>query len=204
MGFVFQSFNLLPTLTVLDNVMLPRLLDGGDRRAAARREYHAVGKSWAADRSGGILPSQLSGGEAQRAAVARAIVAEPNFLLADEPTGSLDSENGFRVMELLADINRQLQVTILLATHSGDSRISAEGPFIFATDRFKACQSDEKLPYAFRQFILRAMMREKGRAAIVLLRIALGVAVMIAIRVANRSVTDSFRAAVDSVGGAAT
>jgi putative ABC transport system ATP-binding protein len=66
------------------------------------------------------FPSQLSGGEAQRVAVARAVVAEPDLLLADEPTGSLDSANGARVMELLADLNRQLQVTILLATHSDE------------------------------------------------------------------------------------
>lgn len=66
------------------------------------------------------FPSQLSGGEAQCAAVARAVVSEPDLLLADEPTGSLDSENGLRVMELLGDLNRQLQVTVILAAHADE------------------------------------------------------------------------------------
>jgi putative ABC transport system ATP-binding protein len=118
-GFVFQSFNLLPTLTVLDNVMLPLLLDGGDRRNAKDRGMSLLEKVGLVDRAA-HFPSQLSGGEAQRVAVARAVVAEPDLLLADEPTGSLDSENGMRVMELLADLNRQFQVTILLATHADE------------------------------------------------------------------------------------
>jgi putative ABC transport system ATP-binding protein len=116
-GFVFQSFNLLPTLSALDNVVLPLLLDGAAAPAARKRGMLLLEKVGLRDRAA-HYPSQLSGGEAQRVAVARAVVAEPDLLLADEPTGSLDSENGLRVMDLLVELNQQLQVTVLLATHS--------------------------------------------------------------------------------------
>ncbi len=116
-GFVFQFFNLLPTLTVADNIALPSLL-GGARTAdadARTREF--------ADRVGighrlTHFPQQLSGGEMQRTAIARALAHGPALLIADEPTGNLDSENGRRVLALLSEINRELGITILLATHS--------------------------------------------------------------------------------------
>ena len=118
-GFVFQFFNLLPTLTLGDNIMLPCLLGGtrvGDAETRARRLADRVGIShrWR------HYPQQLSGGEMQRGAIARALVHEPALLVADEPTGNLDSENGERVMALLRDLNRDTGVTILLATHAAD------------------------------------------------------------------------------------
>lgn len=119
-GFVFQSFHLLPTLTVAENVGLPLTLDGRPESEARRRAtalLERVGLIARAD----YLPSQLSGGEMQRAAVARAVIAEPDILLADEPTGNLDSANGRAVMELLADLNMQSGLTIVLATHSADA-----------------------------------------------------------------------------------
>lgn len=115
-GFVFQFFNLLPTLTVLENIALPLLL-------AKRPEKEALGKARViAERVGlahraGHFPAQISGGEAQRAALARAVVHEPLLLVADEPTGSLDSTNGSNVMSLLKELNADLGVAILLATH---------------------------------------------------------------------------------------
>ena len=123
-GFVFQFFNLLPTLTLGDNIMLPCLLGGmraSDAEARARRLAERVGIShrWR------HYPQQLSGGEMQRAAIARALVHEPALLVADEPTGNLDSENGDRVMALLRDLNRDMGVTILRATHAADVAATA-------------------------------------------------------------------------------
>lgn len=119
-GFVFQAFHLLPTLTVLENAALPLLLEPGQAASAyqeARRWLEWVGL---ADRLQ-HYPRQLSGGEMQRVAVVRAVVHKPDVLLADEPTGSLDSHNGRRILELLAELNRQRGVTVLLATHSAEA-----------------------------------------------------------------------------------
>ena len=118
-GFVFQFFNLLPTLTLGDNIMLPCLLGGmrvSDALTRAQRlaDRVGIGHRWQ------HYPQQLSGGEMQRAAIARALVHEPALLVADEPTGNLDSENGSRVMALLRDLNRDMGVTVLLATHAAD------------------------------------------------------------------------------------
>ena len=115
-GFVFQFFNLLPTLTVSQNVGLPLLLAGRSVRevkTAAGQWAERVGISHRLDH----FPSQLSGGEAQRVAIARAIVHEPAFILADEPTGNLDSETGGRILELLTAVNHELGTALLLATH---------------------------------------------------------------------------------------
>ena len=121
-GFVFQFFNLLPTLTVAENVALPLLLAGGEPSASMVRAgewAERVGISHRLDHA----PSQLSGGEAQRAAIARAVVHEPALLIADEPTGNLDSENGLRILELLQDVNRRSGAALLLATH--DAAVAA-------------------------------------------------------------------------------
>jgi putative ABC transport system ATP-binding protein len=119
-GFVFQFFNLLPTLTVAENVALPLLLDGASDRKGRERANALLDRVGLAERIH-HFPAQLSGGEMQRAAVARAIITEPKLVLADEPTGNLDTENGAEVMKLLAEINRELRVTILLATHSEEA-----------------------------------------------------------------------------------
>ena len=117
MGVVFQAFNLLPTLSVLENVCLPGLLAGrGYRRIRPRAEELL---DWLG--LGGRLghrPHQLSGGEMQRTAIARALVNDPAMILADEPTGNLDSGNAGKVMALLADLNRRFERTVVVATHS--------------------------------------------------------------------------------------
>ena len=121
-GFVFQFFNLLPTLTVAENIGLPLLLAGrppAESMARAGRWAERVGISHRLDHA----PPQLSGGEAQRAAIARAVVHEPALLIADEPTGNLDSENGLRILDLLQDVNRRSGAALLLATH--DSAVAA-------------------------------------------------------------------------------
>ena len=119
-GFVFQFFNLLPTLTVVENVSLPMLLDGASGSQSRNRAYELLDHVGLAARAN-HFPAQLSGGELQRAAVARAVVTKPRLVLADEPTGNLDTDNGSQVMKLLADLNRDSGVTILLATHSEEA-----------------------------------------------------------------------------------
>ena len=122
-GFVFQFFNLLPTLTVLENIALPLQLARKKSAAAKAKDFAArVGLSHRLQH----YPQQLSGGEMQRAAMARAIIHAPALLIADEPTGNLDSENGARVLQLLSELNRELQLTILLATHSLDTAAAAQ------------------------------------------------------------------------------
>lgn len=124
-GFVFQFFNLLPTLTVAENVALPLLLAKTQARkaeATAERWIERVGLGQRRYH----YPQQLSGGEMQRAAIARAVVHRPALLIADEPTGNLDSVNGAQVIELLRELNREIGVTILLATHSAEIAASAQ------------------------------------------------------------------------------
>ena len=116
-GFVLQSFQLLPALTALENVMLPLELAGGaDAGARARTVLGRVGLG---ERLG-HYPRQLSGGEQQRVAVARAFVTEPKLLFADEPTGNLDSATGEHVIDLLFEMNRERGTTLVLVTHDAD------------------------------------------------------------------------------------
>ena len=131
LGFVFQSFNLLPKLTALDNVALPLLYGGvkkAERLERARAALETVGLSDRVDHR----PDQLSGGQCQRVAIARAIVGEPKLLLADEPTGALDSGSTDELLRLFAAINRAGQ-TILMVTHSVKAA-SRAGRVLFIKD----------------------------------------------------------------------
>ncbi len=119
MGFVFQGFNLLPRTTALENVELPLLY-----RGVPAKERHELAR--AALKRVGLLewekhtPAELSGGQQQRVAIARALVSKPLLLLADEPTGSLDSQRSVEIMELLVDLNRSENITVVLVTHEPD------------------------------------------------------------------------------------
>ena len=130
-GFVFQLFNLLPTLTAIENISLPLLLDGVREGSAADRSRIVLQEVGLSDKALSF-PSQLSGGEMQRVAIARAMVIEPALLIADEPTGSLDSENGRRVLDLLAKLNQTRGLTILMATHAEEAAVYASRTFAFA------------------------------------------------------------------------
>ena len=116
-GMVFQSFNLMPTLNVLENACLPGLLAGkpfDDIKSKAMEFIDWLGLKTRLTH----LPAQLSGGEMQRTAIARALINDPAIILADEPTGNLDSRNGQIVIELLAELNRKWKRTVIIATHS--------------------------------------------------------------------------------------
>jgi putative ABC transport system ATP-binding protein len=115
-GIVFQFFNLLSVLTALDNVALPGLLAGRRREEVEARARDLLARVGMADR-GGSFPDQLSGGEQQRVATARALINAPAVVLADEPTGNLDAENGERTLDLLRGLADEDGQTILLATH---------------------------------------------------------------------------------------
>lgn len=115
-GFVFQSFNLLPTLTAEENVSLPLELDGVSAREASQRACQALELVEMSQRRGHI-PSKLSGGEQQRVAIARALAIDPALVLADEPTGNLDSRQTGRVVELLQDLVESQGHTIVMVTH---------------------------------------------------------------------------------------
>ena len=120
-GFVFQDFNLQDNRNALENVEIPLMIMGlprNERRQRAREALEAVGLT---DRLQ-HRPGQLSGGQQQRVAIARAIVTEPRILLADEPTGNLDSKSGAEIIELLRKLNRERGVTVIVATH--DARIA--------------------------------------------------------------------------------
>jgi putative ABC transport system ATP-binding protein len=126
-GFVFQNFNLLPRTSALENVELPLLYNGkswgaAERGGRARALLELVGLGARLDHT----PTQLSGGQQQRVAVARALVNEPEMILADEPTGNLDSRTSVEIMEVLQRLNREKQITVILITHDADIAQYAE------------------------------------------------------------------------------
>jgi len=124
LGFVFQGFNLLARTDALENVELPLLYRGEDkakRRESALAALDKVGlRDW-----WDHTPAELSGGQQQRVAIARAIVTNPDVLLADEPTGNLDSKTSTEIMDLLTDLNRNFGITVLMVTHEPDMAVYA-------------------------------------------------------------------------------
>ena len=115
-GFIFQQFHLIPTLSVVENIMLPLLPSGIKKAECYSVAKEALEKVGLGDREK-HLPGELSGGEQQRVAIARALVNKPKIILADEPTGDLDSKTGEKILELLQALNQKEKVTIIIATH---------------------------------------------------------------------------------------
>ncbi|QWL70989.1 MULTISPECIES: ABC transporter ATP-binding protein [Aeromonas] len=137
-GFVFQSFLLLPTLSALENVMLPAELRGETRcEPRARELLAAVGLGERLHH----LPPRLSGGEQQRVAIARAFMTRPSLLLADEPTGNLDSKTGERVIELLFELNREHGTTLVVVTHDHELAQRCQRQLVMAAGRLAAAAS---------------------------------------------------------------
>lgn len=124
MGYIFQTHNLIPVLTAYENIELPTLLlklSAAERRQRVELALEAVGLTDRADH----YPKQLSGGQEQRVGIARAIVAHPVVVVADEPTGSLDAETSQQILELLQQLNRELNITLLMVTHDLDAANTA-------------------------------------------------------------------------------
>jgi putative ABC transport system ATP-binding protein len=135
-GFVFQNFNLLPRTSALENVELPLLYNGKhwpvtERHQRARSLLELVGLGGRLDHT----PSQLSGGQQQRVAIARSLVNEPELILADEPTGNLDSRTSVEIMEILQRLNRQTGVTVVVITHEADIAEYGERMVVFRDGR---------------------------------------------------------------------
>jgi putative ABC transport system ATP-binding protein len=130
LGFVFQGFNLLSRTSALENVELPllyRRVPAAERRTRSRAALEQVGLRGWEDHA----PNELSGGQQQRVAIARAIVTQPDVLLADEPTGNLDSAKGHEIMQLLDSFNRQHGITVIMVTHEADMAAYARRIVVF-------------------------------------------------------------------------
>ena len=138
-GFVFQNYQLVPTLTAEENVLLPAELGGMDAASSRQRAKELLERVGLTNRSH-HYPVQLSGGEQQRVALARAFVTQPPILMADEPTGNLDSTNGQHILDLLVRLNREEKATLVLVTHD---RVLAEHGDRILTLRDGSILSDE-------------------------------------------------------------
>ena len=133
-GVVFQRFNLIATLTALENVALPAMLDGMPTRQRVQRAEALLNAIGLADRAN-HRPDALSGGEQQRVAIARALVFEPPILLADEPTGNLDSRTSEQIWSLLADLAEQRSLTVLMVTHEPHAAVHCQHVFLLRDGR---------------------------------------------------------------------
>ena len=137
LGFVFQGFNLLKRTTAIENVELPLIYKGVARRERQERALHALHLVGLAGREH-HRPNELSGGQQQRVAIARAIVSDPQVLLADEPTGNLDTARSHEIMELLAGLNETRGITIVMVTHEADMAAFAKRTLRFMDGRLAA------------------------------------------------------------------
>ncbi|WP_297609100.1 ABC transporter ATP-binding protein [uncultured Sutterella sp.] len=151
-GFVFQGFNLLPRTTALENVELPLLYRGLKRAERQKLAFAALERVGLADWAH-HTPAELSGGQQQRVAIARAIVIKPKLLLADEPTGSLDSARSIEIMKLLTDLNQTDGITVSLVTHEPDMAKFARRHIIFRDGHL--VRDDRGLPGAGTQTLAR-------------------------------------------------
>lgn len=146
-GFIFQGFHLLPRMTAIENVETPLLYRGvprRQRRGLAEAALAAVGL----DQRLGHTPNELSGGQQQRVAIARALVTEPDLLIADEPTGALDSSTSSEVMQVLRGLNQELGTTIVMVTHDADTAVVARRTIRFSDGRIAGRYGNETANHA--------------------------------------------------------
>lgn len=144
-GFVFQVFNLIPRTSALENVELPMLYNGTPAKERKEKALKALQEVGLAERED-HYPSQLSGGQQQRVAIARALVNEPAIILADEPTGNLDSKTSAEIMKIFQRLNREQGITILLVTHESDIAAYAERGIFFKDGRVLKDENNPPLP----------------------------------------------------------
>jgi len=155
-GFVFQVFNLMPTLTVYENVTLPLIFQGISQSEMDRRVGEVLKLVDLTDRKS-HKPGELSGGQRQRVAIARALINNPEVVLADEPTGNLDSKTGNEIMDFLYKLNRRKEVTVILVTHDHDLAKLAERTVVLSDGKIiKEKKNAEKA----REAVLREMEHE--------------------------------------------
>ena len=159
MGFVFQFFNLLPSLTAIENVLLPALIARRDSKAMVQRARMLLSRAGLADRAEHV-PSELSGGEQQRVSIARALLLEPRLVLADEPTGNLDSHSGAEILALLRELNRDEGLTIVMVTHDPSAAAIADR-VVFLRDG----QIVEEVPGGAADGVIAAFARVQAESA---------------------------------------
>ena len=133
-GYIFQFFNLVQNLTVEDNILLPIIMAGKNPNKYVEKLTEILNITGLSEKRN-VYPNQLSGGQQQRTAIARAVLAEPEIILADEPTGNLDCKNGKEIMELFERINKEKKITILMVTHSKECASYADRQIILSDGR---------------------------------------------------------------------
>lgn len=146
LGFVFQFFNLVQNLTVEDNILLPLVMDGKNPKKYRERLNGILETVGLSDKRKSY-PNQLSGGQQQRCAIARAVIYEPHILLADEPTGSLDSKSGSEIMSLFSRINKDKGITILMVTHSAECAAYSDRVITLSDGQIGSCKSAADVLY---------------------------------------------------------
>lgn len=146
LGFVFQFFNLVQNLTVEDNILLPLVMDGKNPKKYRERLNGILETVGLSDKRKSY-PNQLSGGQQQRCAIARAVIYEPHILLADEPTGNLDSKSGSEIMELFSRINKDKGITILMVTHSAECAAYSDRVITLSDGQIGYCKSAADVLY---------------------------------------------------------